>query len=244
MKQPSLKLCHLYPRRMNIYGDRGNIQTLSRRAEWRGIQLTVDELEIGQSVDLSTYDLFFFGGGQDVEQHNVAADLGPRANELKAAVHDGAALLAVCGGYQLLGNSYRPNAQDELTGVGLFDVTTVAGPKRLIGNVVAKVVAAGMQTKVVGFENHSGLTTLGASAKPFAYVAQGHGNNDKDKTEGCLTKSAIGTYLHGSLLPKNPVVADWLLQKAVHRTQSEYELPPLESKLEELANRQAVTLFS
>jgi CobQ-like glutamine amidotransferase family enzyme len=241
---PSLKLCHLYPRRMNIYGDRGNIQTLSRRAEWRGLSLSVDELEIGQSRDLTQYDLFFFGGGQDVEQHAVAADLRPRGAELREAVADGAALLAVCGGYQLLGRSYRPNAHDELEGVGLFNASTVAGPKRLIGNVVAKVMEAGMQTTVVGFENHSGLTTLGADAKPFAYVTRGHGNNGRDKTEGCLTASAIGTYLHGSLLPKNPVVADWLLERAVRRRHPDYQLPPLESAFEEAANRQAVTMFS
>jgi CobQ-like glutamine amidotransferase family enzyme len=240
----SLKLCHLYPRRMNIYGDRGNIQTLSRRAEWRGISLAVDELEIGQKRDLSKYDLFFFGGGQDVEQHNVAADLVPRAQELKNAVESGAALLAVCGGYQLLGKSYQPNAQEELTGAGLFNVTTVAGPKRLIGNVVAKVTDPEMQATVVGFENHSGLTKLGASAKPFAYVSLGYGNNETDKTEGCLTETAIGTYLHGSLLPKNPTVADWLLQKAIRRTQPDYVLSELKSAFEEAAHRQTVTMFS
>lgn len=243
MSTPTLRLCHLYPRRMNIYGDRGNILTLRRRAEWRGLRFTVDELETGGKDDLSRYDLFFFGGGQDQEQHTVAADLRPRGDELREVVEGGAALLAVCGGYQLLGRWYRPNASDELTGVGLFDAETVAGPTRLIGNVVGRTALPG-RPDVVGFENHSGLTTLGDSATPFATIRNGHGNNGRDRTEGCLTDTAIGTYLHGSLLPKNPAVADWLLERAITRRHPDFTLPPLPSRLEETAHRRAVTMFS
>lgn len=247
--KPHLTLCHLYPRRMNIYGDRGNIQSLRLRAERRGIELTVDSLEIGDRRDLSKYDLFFFGGGQDQEQIAVAADLQPRGPQLVKAITDGAVLLAVCGGYQLLGNRYRPNATEELRGVGLFDITTVAGPKRLIGNVVGELAHRGLRGSLVGFENHSGLTTLSEFAKPLATVRTGHGNNGRDHQEGCFLDlpdggAAIGTYLHGSLLPKNPRLTDWLLARALKKRYPDYRLPKLEARAEETAHRQAVTMFT
>lgn len=247
--KPTLRLCHLYPRRMNIYGDRGNLQALAHRGAGRGIGFTVDELEIGDTTDFTKYDLFFFGGGQDQEQTAVAADLRPRGPELVKAITDGAVLLAVCGGYQLLGQRYRPNAAEELTGVGLFDATTVAGPKRLIGNVVADLTHPNLRGTVVGFENHSGLTTLSPSATPLATIRTGHGNNGRDHSEGCLLDlpqggAAVGTYLHGSLLPKNPRLTDWLLARALRKRYPDYRFPKLEARLEETAHRRAVTMFS
>ena len=246
---PTLRLCHLYPRRMNIYGDRGNIQSLQVRAERRGITVKTDTLEIGDARTLSRYDLFFFGGGQDQEQAAVAADLRPRGPELVKSISDGAALLAVCGGYQLLGKWYRPNASEELSGIGLFDAETVAGPKRLIGNVVGNLDHPDLHGTVVGFENHSGLTTLSPGAEPLATVRTGHGNNGRDRTEGCLLDlpgggAAIGTYLHGSLLPKNPRLTDWLLARALRKRYPDYRFPKLEAREEETAHRQAVTMFT
>ncbi len=251
----TLKLAHLYPKRMNIYGDRGNIVTLQRRAEWRGIGLEVEQIEANDPLDVSRYDLFFFGGGQDVEQFTVAKDLAGKADSLLAAHRGGAAMLAVCGGYQLFGRSYRPNftpvaedvasqeAPTELTGVGIFPAVTVGGPERLIGNVVARSPLDELNDHpLVGFENHSGLTTLDEDAQPLATVQHGHGNNGQDGGEGCVAGNAIGTYLHGSLLPKNPHLADWLLRRALAHRYPGAELPPLPRPADtfELAANQAI----
>lgn len=244
MSAPTLRIGHLYPRRMNIYGDRGNIIALVRRAEWRGLTVRVDELEVGGRVRLTDYDLFFFGGGQDQEQETVAKDLKKRGAGLKAAVREGAALLAVCGGYQLLGRYYQPDQGDRLDGVGIFRAYTEAGPKRLIGNVVATPELDEIErTPLVGFENHSGLTYLAGDATPLARVRQGFGNNGEDGTEGCVSEGAVGTYLHGSLLPKNPHLADWLLERAVTRRRPGFGLAPLDDALETKANQAAETRF-
>lgn len=230
----TLRLAWLYPRRMNIYGDRGNVTVLQKRAEWRGFKVQVDMIEVGNTLQAADYDLFFFGGGQDQEQFRVAADLQRHGEALQTAVEKGAALLAVCGGYQLLGHYYQPDKAERLPGIGLFDAWTEAGPKRLIGNVVASSVLSTMP--IVGFENHSGLTHLGDKTTPFATVERGYGNNGQDQTEGCQYLGAVGTYLHGSLLPKNPQLADWLLQTALQRRHPESKLKPLDDSAERAAN--------
>jgi CobQ-like glutamine amidotransferase family enzyme len=236
MAEMKLTIGWLYASTMNIYGDRGNVITLRRRAEWRGIAAEVREIGIGQPIP-SDVDCFFWGGGQDQEQVAVAEDLhGAKGQALRAAVEDGAALLAVCGGYQLLGHEYRPHDARPLLGIGLFDMTSVAGPERFIGNVVVDT----QWGELVGFENHSGLTTLGPGVLPLGRVRVGHGNNGRDGTEGAIYKNAVGCYLHGSLLPKNPVLADWLIARALECKHGFVELSPLSDDTEASAHASAV----
>jgi CobQ-like glutamine amidotransferase family enzyme len=239
----ALRLAHLYPKLMNLYGDRGNIVCLRRRCQQRGITLTVDELELGEALDPAAYDLIFIGGAQDREQRRVAADLlETKAEALHKAVEQGVVLLAVCGGYQLLGRHYRPAAGEELAGVGIFDAWTVhPGPtaRRFIGNVVVRWQGG----TLVGFENHGGRTYLGASARPMATVIAGFGNNGRDGSEGVVRgENAFGTYLHGSLLPKNPRFADHLIAQALRRRYGEVELAPLDDAIEGRAHAEAVRL--
>jgi CobQ-like glutamine amidotransferase family enzyme len=225
----------LYSTLMNIYGDRGNVLTLERRARWRGIDAEIRPIGIGQPIP-GDIDVFFFGGGQDQEQADVAADLqGAKGEILKQAVEDGAAMLAVCGGYQFLGHEYRPHQGDPLPGIGLFDVVTVAGSERFIGNVIVDTPFG----ELVGFENHSGLTTLGPGAQPLGTVRVGRGNNGRDGTEGALYKHAAGCYLHGAVLPKNPAFADWLLASGLERRYGQVELPPLDDTAELTAQTEA-----
>lgn len=211
----------LYPDLMNIYGDRGNILTLLKRAEWHGLQPRLVELHRGPAGDtMRDVDVFFFGGGQDREQALIYEDLREhKQGGLKAAIEDGAQVLAVCGGYQLLGHYYQTAEDERFDGIGLLDVTTQAGKKRFIGDVVVQADGGLDLTPhtLVGFENHSGRTFLGPQAKPLGKVLLGRGNNGSDKTEGAVQGGIIGTYLHGSLLPKNPHLADHLIAKAVRR---------------------------
>ena len=209
----------LYPDLMNIYGDRGNILTLLKRAEWHGFEPELVEIQRGPATNLDEIDIFFFGGGQDREQALIYDDLRQFKQEsLQKAVNDGAQVLAVCGGYQLLGHYYQTAEGERLDGIGLLDVTTQAGKKRFIGDVVVRTGIEGLQpTSLVGFENHSGRTFLGASARPLGRVVMGHGNNGSDKTEGAVEGGIMGTYLHGSLLPKNPHLADHLIGEALKR---------------------------
>ncbi|MDP4000090.1 MAG: glutamine amidotransferase [bacterium] len=245
-----LRIAHLYPRRMSIYGDRGNVMTLVRRARWRDVAASVDEIECEDRLEAKRYDLFFFGGGQDQEQDTVARDLAKKGPAIAEAIRGGAAALAVCGGYQLFGRHYQPADGERLDGIGVFDVHTEAPggaaakggtPERFVGNVVAApdLGALGKDfgtTPLVGFENHSGLTFLGETARPLAHVRRGHGNNGRDRTEGCVAGSAVGTYLHGSLLPKNPHLADWLITRALRRRYKGVRLRPLEDSLERTVN--------
>ena len=227
----------LYGTKMNIYGDRGNVVALEQRAKWRGIEVEVRDIGINQQIP-DDIDIFFWGGGQDQEQVSVAHDLaGAKAEALKAAIEGGAAMLAICGGYQLLGNVYHPHDGDVLPGVGVFDIESIAGPERFIGNVVIESEEFG---SLVGFENHSGLTRLQGEAKPLGKVVIGNGNNGQDGTEGAIYKNAIGCYLHGSLLPKNPKVTDWLLQAGLrHRYGQDVELAPLDDAIEVAAHKSA-----
>lgn len=232
-----LVLGHLYPRLMNLYGDRGNVICLLHRARERGIALEVMEINPGDR--LGDCDLLFLGGGQDREQILAAADLQRLKGEICAAVEDGIVSLAICGGYQLFGHYYRPAAGPELPGLGIFDTITLhkgAQAPRCIGNILVE-----WQGEIlVGFENHGGRTYLGSSAQPLGRVLHGYGNNAEDGTEGACYKNAFGTYLHGSLLPKNPGFADHLLGLALERRYGAASLEPLEDTLEMMAHRAAM----
>jgi CobQ-like glutamine amidotransferase family enzyme len=231
-----LKIAWLYGTKMNIYGDRGNVIVLERRAAWRGIDVESVEVGIGEPIPADA-DIFFFGGGQDQEQVAVSKDLaGSKGKSLKSAIEQGAAMLSVCGGYQLLGHEYRPHASDVLPGIGLFDAISTAGPERFIGNVVIE----SQWGELVGFENHSGLTMLKGGQQPLGRVRVGHGNNGKDGKEGALSGTAIGCYLHGSLLPKNPKLADWLIETGLKRRYGSAGLEPLNDVLEVTAHASAV----
>src|SRR5215475_12699830 len=213
-----LRLLALYPEQMNIYADRGNILFLQRRCEWRGIGFALAGAGPGDPVDPGAHDLIYVGGGQDRDQRAVAADMVATKREaLAAAVDDGAALLAVCGGYQLLGHSYQLG-EETLPGLGLADLRTVReeGP-RLIGNVAIETELGGEPRLLAGFENHGGRTYLGAAAHPLGRVVAGHGNNGGDGFEGVWEKNMVGTYLHGPLLPKNAWLADHLIELALER---------------------------
>jgi hypothetical protein len=240
-----LRIAHLYPLQMNIYGDRGNVLTLVQRCRWREIAVQVDALDVGQAADLRGYDIVFFGGGQDSNQALVADDfLRVKGPALREAVEDGVAVLAICGGYQLMGHSFRTHTGEEMPGIGVFDARTVAGTKRLIGNVVVEWEGAPAEAPartLVGFENHSGRTSLGAGCRPLGRVRVGYGNNAEDRTEGAVYRNAHGCYLHGSLLPKNPHLADHLLGIALRRRYgAEATLLPLDDHLEWAAHRAMV----
>src|SRR5919199_1123523 len=234
-----LRLIHLYPDLMNVYGDRGNVLALVRRAEWRGVQVEVREVSLGDRLDPRGVDLIFFGGGQDREQTVVSEDfVAEKGEAVKEAVEQGAALLSVCGGYQLLGNSYTTVDGQQLPGAGLFDVRSLPGPKRHIRNVLVETTLDGQPRTLVGFENHSGRTYLGPGVRPLGRTVVGAGNNGEDRTEGAVYKGAIGCYLHGSLLPKNPWLADHLLATALqHRTGEPLQLQPLDDRLEKDAHQ-------
>jgi lipid II isoglutaminyl synthase (glutamine-hydrolysing) len=240
---PPIRLVHLYPDLMSVYGDRGNVLTLCRRAEWRNIPVTLLELSLGDTLDPAEVDLVFFGGGQDREQSVVSPDfLAQKGAAVREAVEAGAALLSVCGGYQLLGASYTTVDGHELPGAGLFDVRSVPGPRRHIGNVLIETYLDRRPRTLVGFENHSGRTYLGTGLQPLGRVVVGAGNNGEDGTEGAIYKGAIGCYLHGSLLPKNPWLADYLLTRALaHRLGEPVTLEPLDDRLEEDAHQAVAT---
>ncbi len=229
---------HLYPDYLNIYADRGNIAVFSRRAAWRDIDLEVRAISVRDSIAPGEHDLFYVGGGQDREQALIAPDLASKGEELRAAVGNGAALLAVCGGYQLMGRFYRDRSGVELPGVGLLPLQTVAGERRMIGDVLLECeLEAGERRTLAGFENHAGRTQLDAGATPLGRVVAGFGNDGESGYEGCRTGRAIGTYLHGPLLPRNPWLADWLLEQAIgHRTGETPKLDPLPTPLEDEAH--------
>ncbi len=231
----TLRLAHLYPDLMNLYGDSGNITALTKRCQWREIDVAVEQVTVGEHLK-SDYDLVFIGGGQDREQMLVYQDLLTKKAQLRTMVDGGLVVLAVCGGYQLLGHRFLTYQGDAIEGLGLLDVTTVGGTKRMIGNVIAKSQIGGDERLLIGFENHSGRTKLGAKAQPLARLEVGFGNNGTDKTEGAHQGSVFGTYLHGSLLPKNPWFADHLLGLALKKKYgNDYRLRPLDDALEEAA---------
>jgi CobQ-like glutamine amidotransferase family enzyme len=229
---------HLYPDYLNIYADRGNIAVLARRAAWRGHQLEVHEISVGEPVDPGEHDLLYVGGGQDREQALVADDLVAKADGVRAAVAGGAAVLAVCGGYQLLGRSYRDLQGEDLPGIGVFPSETVAGDRRMIGDVLLECeLEPGVVRTLAGFENHAGRTRLDLGAEPLGHVVAGFGNDGESGFEGCRVGRAVGTYLHGPLLPRNPWFADWVLAQALaHRLGEPPVFEPLPDELEHEAH--------
>lgn len=231
-----LKICHLYPDILNLYGDRGNIVCMTKRLEWRGIGVTCEGVSIGQPLDASRYDLLFVGGGQDFEQEVLLGDLaGSKTNELKAAIEDGMPLLAICGGYQTLGHYYETWDGVKCPFTGALDLYTVGSRQRMIGNYMFTCDELGCS--VVGFENHSGKTYLGDSVKPMGKVLSGFGNNGEDGMEGARYKNVFATYSHGCLLPKNPALCDHILQTALSRKYGKSELAPLDDALETAAHQ-------
>lgn len=212
MPKKKIKLAHLYPKLLNIYGDGGNILAIKKRCEWRGIEIEIDEINVGD--DISEHDMYFIGGGQDLQQIAVSKELQKHKEFLTDERDRMSVFLGICGGYQLMGHYYQPNKGERLEGIGLLDAYTVAGNKRFIGNVTVNSQLVEPNT-LVGFENHSGLTYLNGSTEPIGNVIVGNGNNGKDKTEGARYKNVFGTYLHGSFLPKNPQFADYLIELAL-----------------------------
>jgi lipid II isoglutaminyl synthase (glutamine-hydrolysing) len=236
-----LTIHHLYADMMNLYGDRGNVIAIKKRAEWRGIPVNILDVGLGEGIKPTGCDLFLFGGGQDREQALLAEDLsGTKGADLRAIVEDGCVVLGVCGGYQLMGHYYETPEGEKLPGVGIFDMYTRPRREdeaRLIGNVLARVRAPedeDVVREIVGFENHGGRTELGET-EPLAEVIVGYGNNGRDGTEGARRLNAYGTYLHGSLLPKNPWLTDQLILNALRRVDDAFELEPLDDAAERVA---------
>ena len=230
-----LSIAHLYPKHLNLYGDRGNVITLLKRCEWRGIDVDFEEINVGDSI--KDHDLYFIGGGQDKQQEEVAQELFSHKDVLISQRDKGTVFLGICGGYQLFGHYYQPHDKDRLQGISLMDAYTVAGNKRFIGNVTVKTDFLTPKT-LVGFENHSGLTYLGEDVVPLGVVTVGNGNNGKDGFEGARYKNVFGTYLHGSLLPKNPHFADFLISLALEKRYGEkMDLEPLDDTLEQEAHK-------
>jgi lipid II isoglutaminyl synthase (glutamine-hydrolysing) len=229
-----IRVGHLYPDYLNIYADRGNIAVLSRRAAWRRHELEVRAVGLGDPVVAGEHDLLYVGGGQDREQALVAPDIAGKGEALREAVAGGAAVLAVCGGYQLLGRFYRDRAGAELPGAGLLPLHTVAGERRMIGDVLLDCeLEPGERRTIAGFENHAGRTILENGAEPLGRVVAGFGNDGESGFEGCRAGRVVGTYLHGPLLPRNPWLADWLLAQALaHRTREPAAFEPLDDDLE------------
>lgn len=236
----TLRLAHLYPDVMNIYGDRGNVIALRYRCEARGIGFELTEVNTGDPFDPAEFDLVLMGGGQDREQRRIADDLVARGPALRAAIDDGLAALAVCGGFQLFGHRYVDHDGGIIPGIGVFDLET-RHPGPLADRCIGDVVLATEAGEVVGFENHGGRTYLAPGQLAFGTVKRGFGNNAEDGQEGARYKNAFGTYLHGSLLPKNPALADELIRLALERRYGEeIELQPLDDAGETAAHAVAV----
>ena len=228
-----LKICHLYPDLLNLYGDRGNTVCMEKRLQWRGIDCRFTEVKYGDNDPLSDYDLIFIGGGQDFEQKLLMEDLQRgKGNNIKAAAEDGKTFLAICGGYQLLGHYYQMSDGTKCDYIGAIDVFTVAGEKRMIGNTACISEEAGT---IVGFENHAGKTFLSGAVRSLGTVLKGSGNNGEDGREGARYKNVFATYYHGPVLPKNPELCDLILKTALGRKYGIFELRPLDDSAENAA---------
>lgn len=221
-----LVLGHLYPQEMNIYGDTGNVLVLRRRLEWRGIPVRVDPVGIGDALPADA-DILLGGGGQDAAQGELGVDMLGKGADLRASAQDGVVMLAICGSYQLLGHEFLTHEGRRIPGVSVLDVVTHGSDTRLIGN---NAVQSEWGT-LVGYENHSGLTTLGQGVRPLATTATGRGNNGADRTEGAIAGNVFGTYLHGPVLAKSPQFADELIRRALRRRGEPDELAPLDDSL-------------
>lgn len=238
-----LKICHLYPDVLNLYGDNGNIICMLNRLRWRGIDCSVTPVPIGEGGSLACFDLFFIGGGQDFEQEVLLEDLHRgKDKNLAAAMEDGKAVLAVCGGYQMLGSYYQNAAGHRCAFLGTIDFHTESSPGRMIGNFAFRCGEASGGSTVVGFENHSGRTFLGKDVQPLGRVLRGSGNNGLDKGEGVRWKNVFGTYSHGPVLPKNPRFCDFILETALARRYGSAALEPLDDSVENMAHAAAARL--
>jgi lipid II isoglutaminyl synthase (glutamine-hydrolysing) len=260
MKQKMIiNIGHLYGSLMNTYGDDGNIIALKKRCEWRGIEVRVTDISLNYKIKKGEFDLYFFGGGQDQSQVEVSRDLvqSDKGKVLKSDLERGVPMLAICGGYQLIGVYYEPQNGPKIGGLGFFPAYTEGSSTRMIGNIVVGTVILGTKRTpesadpgqarmtLVGFENHSGKTYLEKGATPLGKVVKGFGNNGEDGTEGCIKNNAIGCYMHGSLLPKNPELADWLIKKALEvKFGEKVKLEDLDDSLEKLAHERALQKFS
>lgn len=231
-----LSVCHLYPDLLNLYGDRGNVIAFLQRCRWRNIPVRLVEINLGDPLDFSEIDFMFLGGGSDREQNIMAADLVTRKEPLRQAIEDGLVTLAICGGYQLLGQYYQMPDGSKIPGLGLLDYYTEAGQQRLIGNVAIEMELGASKIKATGFENHGGQTYLGAGVAPLGKVLSGHGNNGKDGYEGARYKNVFCSYMHGPMLPKNSDLTDYLIQLALERRGMNIKLQPLDDDLENSAN--------
>ena len=232
-----LKICHMYPDVLNLYGDGGNIVCLQKRLHWRGLGASVTRLPLGARSSLSGFDIVFIGGGQDFEQQVLLEDLHRgRADEIRAAANDGVVFLTICGGYQMMGHYYETFDGKRCDFIGLLDLCTVGAKQRMIGNYKFRCTDSAGGSVVVGFENHSGRTMLGSGLEPLGTVLSGYGNNGEDKTEGAHWKNVFGTYSHGPMLPKNPAFCDLLLQTALERRYGRAELAPLDDAAETAAH--------
>lgn len=233
-----IKILHLYPKEMNLYGDHGNVLAIKRRCEWRNIDVEVIEHEPDNKIPKDV-DIIFGGGGQDSGQGIIEDDLQEIAPKLKDMIEDGVPCLVICGLYQLFGKYFQTSDGKKIMGTSILDIITNAGPERLIGNIVINSYGFG---EVVGYENHSGLTSIGPNVNPFGEVILGAGNNGEDKTEGCRYKNCIGTYLHGPILPKNPKLTDFFIEKALERKSATgVMLKKLDDEIEEKAHASAAS---
>ena len=231
-----MRLIHLYPREMNIYGDTGNVVVLRRRLQWRGLPVEVVPVHVGDPLPTDA-DILLGGGGQDAAQGEIGADFASRGADLRAMADDGVVMLTICGSYQMLGHEFVTQEGRHIAGVGVLDVVTRGQAVRLIGNNAVHTVDAGT---LVGYENHSGLTELGPGVRPLGTTEAGRGNNGKDRTEGAVRDNVIGTYLHGPVLAKSPRFADELLRRALARRGESTDLEPLDDALPEQAARVAL----
>ena len=232
-----LKICHLYPDVLNLYGDGGNIRCLTQRLSWRGIETELKKLPIGSKDRLSDADLIFIGGGQDFEQQVLLEDLHRgKDREIRAAIEDGMTFLTICGGYQMMGHYYETFDGTKCEFLGAVDFYTVGGDTRMIGNYAFRLGAESGGSTVVGFENHSGRTFLGSGVQPLGTVLKGFGNNGEDGTEGVRYKNVFGSYSHGPILPKNPAFTDFLLTTALERKYGSAVLEPLADRFEHEAH--------
>ncbi|MCW2648445.1 MAG: hypothetical protein QOF87_2299 [Pseudonocardiales bacterium] len=230
-----MKLIHLYPREMNIYGDTGNVVVLARRLKWRGLPVEIAAVSVGDPLPHDA-DILLGGGGQDAAQGEIGADFAGRGAELRAMADDGLVMLTICGTYQMLGHEFITHEGRRIPGVGVLDIVTTGQAERLIGNNYVDTDDAG---RLVGYENHSGLTDLGPGVRPLGSTQLGRGNNGRDQTEGAVRDNVIGTYLHGPVLAKSPQFADDLLRRALSRRGRDTDLEPLDDSLAEQAARVA-----
>ncbi|MEO8329015.1 MAG: glutamine amidotransferase [Candidatus Nanopelagicales bacterium] len=242
-KLPPLRIAHLYPALLNVAGDGGNVMAVANRAQWRGLRTETVPVGLNETPDFTDFDMVFFQGGQDVEMLVAADDLLYKATSLKDAAEAGVIMLAVCAGMQLFGHRYVSGSGEEIPGIGVLDLETRAGDTRFMQHAACDVTVDGTTATVVGFENHSGCTTLGAAAEPFGTVVAGAGNNGTDGLEGARQQNVFGTYLHGPVLPKNPWLADVLAKIAWERKVGRsVELSPLDDSVERRAHHTALSL--